>query len=142
MTYLLYVTCEVKRIIFYATTTPFQKEKYVRLSALNELSIAGGWPEQSTFHLGPIGMAMKGAPSTLVVCVEGGGALVAAKLGTLSISASVFTVWGTSVSAEGVTLFSEGLGTGHHGVGTIATLLGCGSLGPVVNILAIFSNAN
>ena len=63
----------MKRIIFYATTTPFQKEKYVRLSALNELSIAGGWPEQSTFHLGPIGMAMKGAPSTLVVCVEGGG---------------------------------------------------------------------
>ena len=58
-------------------------------------------------------MAMKGAPSTLVVCVGIGRREVR----TLSISASVFTVWGTSVSAEGVTLFPEGSGTGHHGGG-------------------------
>ena len=35
----------------------------------SELSFAGGWPGQSTFHLGTIGIAMKEAPSTLVVCV-------------------------------------------------------------------------
>ena len=78
----LYLTCEMKHIKFYAMITTFQKEKCVRLSALSELSFAGGWPGQSTFHLGTIGMAMKGAPSTLVVCVwrgGGGGALVAAK---------------------------------------------------------------
>ena len=57
----------------YATITTFQKEKYVGFSALSELSFAGGWPGQSTFHLGTIGMAMKGAPSTLVVCGGGGG---------------------------------------------------------------------
>ena len=50
-----------------------------------ELSFAGGWPGQSTFHLGTIDMAMR-APLTLVVCVwsvcvwgGGGGSLVAAK---------------------------------------------------------------
>ena len=83
------------------------------MSALSELSFAGGWPGESTFHLGTIGMAMKGATSTLVVCVCGGGT-GRSEVGTLMISASVFTVWGTSVSAEGVTLFSEGSGTGHH----------------------------
>ena len=45
----------------------------------SELSFAGGWPGQSTFHLGTIGIAMKEAPSTLVVCMEGEGALVAVK---------------------------------------------------------------
>ena len=78
-----------------------------------------GWPVQSTFHEGTIGMAMKGAPSALVV--KGGGA-GCNEVGTLSISASVFTVSGTSVSTEGVTLFSERSGTEHHGAGTIATL--------------------
>ena len=49
------------------------------------------------------------------VCVCGrGGGTGRSEVGTLSISASVFTVWGTSVSAEGVTLFSEGSSTGHH----------------------------
>ena len=62
----------MKRIKFYATITTFQKEKCVRLSALSELSFAGGWPGQSTFYLGTICMAMKGAPSALVVCVQGG----------------------------------------------------------------------
>ena len=66
------------RDVAYHITT-FQKEKCVRLSALSELSFAGGWPGQSTFHLGTMGMAMKGPSSTLVVCVEGEGALVAAK---------------------------------------------------------------
>ena len=53
---------------------------------------AGGWPGTSTFHLGTIGMAM-GAPSKLVVCVRrggGGGGTGRSKVGTLSISASVF----------------------------------------------------
>ena len=44
----------------------------------------------------------------------GGRGTGRSEVGTLSISASLFTVWGTSVSAEGMTLFSEGLGTGHH----------------------------
>ena len=56
-------------IKFYDTITTFQKEQCVSLSALSELSFAGGWPGHSTFHLGTIGMAMKGAPSTLDVCV-------------------------------------------------------------------------
>ena len=56
-------------IIFYATIATFQKEKCVSLSTLSELSFDGEWPGHSTFHLGTIGMAMKGAPSTLDVCV-------------------------------------------------------------------------
>ena len=59
----------MKRIKFYATITTLQKETCVRLSALSELSFAGGWPGQSTFYLGTIGMVMKGAPWTLVACV-------------------------------------------------------------------------
>ena len=105
--------------------TTFQKEKCVRLNALSELSFAGGWPGQSTFHFSTIGMAMKGAPSTLVVCVcGGGGGTGCSEVGTTSSSASVFTVRGTSVSAEGVTLFSEGLGTGHHGGGHLSYIVG------------------
>ena len=46
------------------------------------------------------------------------------EVGTLSISTSVFTVRGTSVSAEGVTLFSEGSSTGHHGVGHHSYIVG------------------
>ena len=38
---------------------------------------------------------------------EGGGGTGRSEVGTLSISASVFTVSGTSVSTEGVTLFPE-----------------------------------
>ena len=81
-------------IKFYATISTFQKEKCVSLNALSELSFAGGWPGHSTFHLGTIGMAMKGAPSTLDVCVcvcGGGGGTGPSEVGTLSISASVFT---------------------------------------------------
>ena len=33
-------------------------------------------------------------------------------------------MWGTSVSAEGVTLFSEGSGTGHHGGGHHSYIVG------------------
>ena len=55
-------------------------------------------------------------------CEGGGGGAGCNEVGTLSISASVFTVSGTSVSTEGVTLFSERSGTEHHGAGTIATL--------------------
>ena len=66
---------------------------------------------------------MKGASSTLVVCVEGRGT-GHSEVGTLSISTSVYTVRGTSVSAEGVTLFSEGSGTGHHGVGHHSYIVG------------------
>ena len=52
------------------------------------------------------------------MCVCGGGGDTdRSEVGTLSISESVFTVWGTSVSAVGVTLFFEGLGTGHYGGG-------------------------
>ena len=110
-----YVTCEMKRIIFYAAITTFQKEKCVRLSALSELWFAGGWPS--------FGHNMHGHGGTIdtgCVCVCGGGRGTGrSKVGTLSISASVFTVWGTNVSAGGgggggLTLFSEGLGTGHH----------------------------
>ena len=70
------------------------------------------------------------------MCVEGEGGTGRSKVGTLSISASVFTVWDTSVSAEGVTLFSEGFGTGycgggHHSYivevwGTLCEVLGSG----------------
>ena len=99
--------------------------KCVSLSALSELSFAGGWPGHSTFHLGSIGMAMKGAPSTLDVCVcGGGGGTEFSEVGTLSISASVFTVWGTSESAEGMTLFSKGSGTGHQGGGHHSYIVG------------------
>ena len=66
-------------IKFYAAITTFQKKKCVSLSALSKLSFAGELPGHSTFHLGTIGMAMKGAPSTLDVCVEGEGVLVPAK---------------------------------------------------------------
>ena len=76
----IYVTCVMMHIKFYAPITTFQKEKSVSLSALSELSFAGGWPGQSSFHWGTISMAMKGAPSTLDVCVcRGEGALVPAK---------------------------------------------------------------
>ena len=44
----------------------------------------------------------------------GGGGTGPSEVGTLSIAASVFTVWGTSESAEWMTLFSQGSGTGHH----------------------------
>ena len=68
---------------------------------------------------------MKEAPSTLGVCVCGGGRGTGpSEVATLSISASVFTVWGTSVSDEGVTLFSEGSGTGHHGGGHHSYIVG------------------
>ena len=59
-------------------------------------------------------------------CERGRGGTGRSEVGTLLISASVFTVSGTSVSTEGVTLFSERSGTEHHGAGTIATLFGCG----------------
>ena len=55
-----------------------------------------------------------GTIGTGCVC-GGGGGTGPSEVGTLSISASVFTVWGTSESAEGMTLFSVGSGTGHHG---------------------------
>ena len=49
--------------------------------------------------------AQKAASSTLVVCVcggpGGGGGTGRSEVGALSISASVFIVWGTSVTAEG-----------------------------------------
>ena len=54
----------------------------------------------------------------------GGGGTGPSEVGTLSISASVFTVWGTSESAEGVTLFSEGSGTGHHWGGHHSYIVG------------------
>ena len=54
----------------------------------------------------------------------GGGGTGRSEVRTLSISASVFTVWGTSVSAEGVTLFYEGSGTGHHGGGHHSYIVG------------------
>ena len=89
-----------------------------QLECFKRISFAGGRPGHSTLYLGTIGMAMKGAPSTLDVCLcGGGGGTGPSEVGTLSISASVFTVSGTSASAEGVTLFSEGSGTGHHGGG-------------------------
>ena len=114
----------MKRIKFYATITTFQKEKCVRLSALSELSFAGGWPGQSTFHLGTIYMAMKGDHRHWL-CVCGGGVGTGrSEVRTLSISASIFTVWGISVSAEGVTLFFEGSGTGHHGGGHHSYIVG------------------
>ena len=87
-----------------------------QLECFKQISFAGGWNGHSTFHLGTIGMAMKWAPSTLDVC-GGGGGTGPSEVGTLSISASVITVWGTSASAEGVTLFSEVSGTGYHGGG-------------------------
>ena len=54
----------------------------------------------------------------------GGGGTGRSEVETLSISASVFTVWGTSVSAEGVTLFSEDSGTGHYGGGHHSYIVG------------------
>ena len=83
---------------------------------------------------------MKGAPSTLDVCVcGGGGGTGPSEVGTLSISASVFTVWGTSVSAEGVTLFSEGSGTGHHEGGHHSYIVGVwGHLVRVMGLLVLF----
>ena len=95
------------------------------MSGLVLEAFAGGWPGQSTFHLGTTGMTMKGAPSTLAVCVCGGeGGTGRSEVRTLSISASVFTVWGTSVSAEGVTLFYKGSGTGHHEGGHHSYIVG------------------
>ena len=127
------------RIKFYAPITTFQKEKSVSLSALSELSFAGGWPGQSSFHWGTISMAMKGAPSTLDVCVWRGGGTGPSKVGTLLISASVFTVWDTSESAEGMTLFSEGSGTGHHGGGHHSYIVGVwGHLVRGMGLLVLF----
>ena len=60
-----------------------------------------------------------GTIDTSCVCVDGEGALVPAKW-----EASVFTVWGTSVSAEGVILFYEGSGTVHHGGGHHSYIVG------------------
>ena len=54
----------------------------------------------------------------------GGGGTGRSEVRTLSISASVFTVCGTSVSAEGVTHFYEGSGTGHHGGGHHSYIVG------------------
>ena len=65
-----------------------------------------------------------GTIDTGCVCVEGGGGTGRSKVETSSISASLFTVWGTNVSAEGVTLFSEGSGTGHHGGGHHSYIIG------------------
>ena len=134
------------RIKFYAMITTFPKEKCVSSSALSELSFAGGWPGHSTFHLGTIGMTMKGAPSTLVVCVCGGrGGTGPSEVGTLSISASVFTVWGTSEAAEGMTLFSEGSGTEHHGGGHHTYIVGaCGHLvrGMALGVISVSSEPN
>ena len=66
------------------------------------------------------------AGGTIGTGCEGGGVTGRSEVGTLSISASVFTVSRTRVSTEGVTLFSQRSGTEYHGAGTIATLLGCG----------------
>ena len=114
----------MKRIKFYATITSFQKEKCVRLSALSELSFAGPDGLYSQLFMWHNRHGHEGG--TIGTGCEGGGGTGRSELGTLSISASVFTVSGTSVSTEGVTLFSERSGTEHHGAGTIATLLGCG----------------
>ena len=54
----------------------------------------------------------------------GGGGTGPSEVGTLSISASVFTVWGTSESAEWMTLFSQGSGTGHHSGGHHSYIVG------------------
>ena len=79
----------MKHIKFYATITTFQKESAYgcRFSALSDLSFADGCPGKSTFHFGTKGMAMKGAPSTLVVCVCVEGGTGHREVGTLSISA-------------------------------------------------------
>ena len=45
----------------------FPKGEMCQLECFKRISFAGGWPGHSTFHLGTIGMAMKGAPSTLDV---------------------------------------------------------------------------
>ena len=80
---------------------------------------------QSTFRLGTIGMAMRGHYRHCVcVCGGGGEGTGRSEVGSLSISASVFTVWGTSVSAEGVTLFSEGSGRCHHWGGHHSYIVG------------------
>ena len=83
-----------------------------------------------------------GALSTLdvCVCVWRGGGTGPSKVGTLLISASVFTVWGTSESAEGMTLFSEGSGTGHHGGGHHSYIVGvCGAPCERYGALGVFS---
>ena len=59
-----------------------------------------------------------GTIDTGCVCLWRGGGTGPSKVGTLLISTSVFTVWGTSESAEGMTLF-RGIGHrapwgGHH----------------------------
>ena len=74
----------------------------------------------------------------MCVC-GGGGGTGPSEVGTLSISASVFTVWSTSVSAEGVTLFSEGSGTGHHGGGHHSYIVGVwGHLVRGMGLLVLF----
>ena len=115
-------TCEMKRIKFYATIRTFQKEKCVWLSAFK---FACGWHGQSSFHLGTIGMAIRGHHlHWLCVCVWRERGTGGSRVGTLSITASVFTGSSTSVSTERVTLFSERLGTGHHGVGHHSYIVG------------------
>ena len=54
----------------------------------------------------------------------GGGALVAGKWEPCRFQHQYFTVWDTSVSAERVTLFSKGSGTGHHGGGYHSYIVG------------------
>ena len=68
---------------------------------------------------------MKGAPSTLDVCVcGGGGGTGPSEVGTLSISASVF---------------SEGSGTGHHGGGHHSYIVGVwGHLVRGMGLLVLF----
>ena len=69
----------------------------------------------------------------------GGGGTGPSEVGTLLISASVFTVWGTSASAEGVTPFSEGSGTGHHGGGHHSYIVGVwGHLVRGMGLLVLF----
>ena len=122
----VYVTCEMKRIIFYATITTFQKEICVRLSALIKRIIVCWWVAWAVnFSFGQIRHGHEGGTIDPWLCVcGGGGGTGRSEVKTLSISASVFTVWGTSESAEGVTLFSEGLGTGHHRSGHHSYIVG------------------
>ena len=69
----------------------------------------------------------------------GGGGTESIEVGTLSISASVFTVLGTSESAEGMTLFSEGSGTWHQGGGHHSYIVGVwGHLVRGMRLLVLF----
>ena len=68
-------------------------------------------------------MAMNGAPSTLVVCVWRGGALVAAKWDPCRYQHQ-YLQCGAPVYPLRVTLFSEGSGTAHHGSGHHSYIVG------------------